>query len=112
MITPAGTECPHYYQDFHRGRDVQECRLAQANPDSLAWQIKDCSNCPVPKILRANGNPDMILTLTIKRGLLGIGRKLKVTAFCRRHKIEIKEPPVGCSQCNAERPGIAELLGE
>ncbi len=27
MINPAGQECRFYYQDFHRGRSEQECRL-------------------------------------------------------------------------------------
>ena len=74
MVTPAGTECAHYYEDYHRGREVQECRLVRANPASELWQTKDCARCPVPGILRANGNPDMVLTLTIKRGPLGIGQ--------------------------------------
>ncbi len=112
MKTPAGTECKHYFQDFHRGRDVQECRLAQANPDSLDWRPADCAACPVPAILRANGNPEMVLVLTIKRGKLGLGRKLEVSAFCHKHAIEIKEPPVGCPRCLAEQPGLAALFGE
>lgn len=111
MITPAGNECAHYYEDYHRGREVQECRLARANPASEPWQAKDCAHCKVPGILRANGNPNMVLTLTIKRGPFGIGRRLDVQAFCQRHKRDIPEPPVGCSLCNADRPGIAELLG-
>lgn len=112
MITPAGSECPHYYEDFFRGRNVMECRLVKANPESTPWEPKDCANCPVPGIMRANGNPDMLLTLTIKKGFLGIGRKNVVDAFCRKHRIDIEQPPIGCNLCNAERPGIAVLMGE
>jgi hypothetical protein len=111
MRTPAGTECAHYYEDFNRGRAIQICRLAQANPESLAWEPRDCSNCPVPAILRANGSPHLELELAIKRGFLGLGRKLEVSAFCNKHKIEIQEPKVGCPLCNAERPGMSALLG-
>jgi hypothetical protein len=111
LINPAGTECPHYYEDFHRGRNVMECRLVRIEPDSLSWRPRDCVKCPVPVILRANGNPDMALGLTISRGLLGIGRRKSVRAWCRCHEVIVEEPPVGCPQCNAERPGIGILLG-
>jgi len=112
MRTPADTECKHYYGDFHRGRNIQECRLAPTNPNSLPWRPEDCAKCPVPSILRANGSPDMALTLTIKKGFLGIGRRVEVAAFCQKHTIKIEEPPLGCPQCNAERPGLAVLFGE
>ena len=95
-----------------RLKTASECRLAKVNPDSLSWQPKDCTRCPVPAILRANGHPDMVLSLTIKRGILGLGRKAKVSAFCRKHRVEIEEPPVGCPLCNAERPGMAALFGK
>jgi hypothetical protein len=54
----------------------------------------------------------MQLTLTIKRGLLGLGRKITVSAFCKKHFIDIIEPPIGCPQCRAEQPGLSILLGE
>jgi hypothetical protein len=111
MRTPAGTECAHYYEDFNRGRAIQVCRLAQANPDSLGWEPRDCSGCPVPAILRANGSPYLELTLTIKRGFLGLGRKIEVAAFCSKHLVDVDEPKAGCPQCNAERPGLSVLLG-
>lgn len=110
MKTPAGKECPQYYADFHRGRHVQECRLAQRNPESAPWQPGDCSRCPVPDILYANASPDMRLRLTIKSGILGIGRRNIVDAFCEKHNIKIEDPIAGCPRCNAERPGIEEFL--
>ena len=106
MRTPAGKECPHYYEDFHRGRDIQECRLAKANRASLAWQPSDCAKCPVPDILNANASPFMELNLTIKRGLLGFGRKLEVSAHCTRHDTPIEDPYVGCPLENQDRPGL------
>lgn len=106
MQTPAGKECPYYYEDFHRGREVQECRLVKQNPDSLPWRPRDCFRCPVPDIVNANASKYMELTLTIKSGLLGLNRKLEVSAYCIRHRIAIEDPYVGCPQCNAERPGL------
>ena len=112
MRTPAGSECKHYYEDFNRGREIQQCRLARFNPASLPWQPDDCARCPVPAILRANGSPDMVLELNIRKGFLGFGRAIQVSASCRKHLIEIEEPFVGCPQCSAERPDLAALFGE
>jgi hypothetical protein len=106
MQTPAGKECPHYYQDFHRGRNIQECRLTKFNHDSLPWKPSDCDKCPVPDIVFANASRDMQLTLTIKPILLGLGRRLDVQATCLKHDIPIEDPYVGCPRCNAERPGL------
>lgn len=115
MRTPAGKDCRFYHQDFHRGRNLQECRLAQQNPESLRWRPVDCMSCPVPDILKANADKNMELTLTIKPRLLGLGRKPLVTARCTKHNVAIDDPYVGCAQCNAERPGLNvffEALGE
>jgi len=95
MRTPAGKECRHYYQDFHRGREIQECRLAKENPDSERWHPNDCSRCPVPDILLANADPNMELTLTIKKGFLGLTRKIEVTAEDKRTGKPIEDPYVG-----------------
>jgi hypothetical protein len=103
MKTPAGKECKHYYQDFHRGRNIQECRLVKHNPDSERWHPKDCEKCPVPDILLANADPDMELTLTIKSGFLGFGRKLEVTARDRLTGEEIDDPYVGKQ---GDHPGL------
>ncbi len=110
MRTPAGQECRFYYEDFHRGRAVQECRLVQGSPGSLPWRPNYCALCPVPEILNANASPDLNLTLTIKPRLLGLGRRLEVTASCLKHYIPIDDPHIGCPRCNAERPGLDIFL--
>lgn len=96
MVTPAGKECPHYYEDFNRGRAVQECRLAAQNPESLPWRPKDCAKCPVPDILRANASPNLELRLTIRGVLLGFVRQMRVDAWCTKHDIPIADPYTGC----------------
>lgn len=106
MKTPAGTECKYYYQDFHRGREIQECRLAQRNEESLEWQPSDCEKCIVPEILWANASPDLRLRVTIKKGLLGLGRRVEVQARCEKHNHLIEDPITGCQDCAAERPGL------
>jgi len=106
MRTPAGKECRHYHEDFHRGRNIQECRLIKTNPDSLPWRPVDCSNCPVPEILNANASPYVDLVVTVKPRFLGLGRVLTVTASCAKHRISIEDPFTGCPKCNEERPGL------
>jgi hypothetical protein len=100
MITPAGTECPHYYEDFHRGRSTQECRLIQSNPLSEAWEPRLCSRCPVPAILRANSCPHMILQATVERHWFGLSRRVRISAYCRQHSVEVENPYVGCGHCH------------
>ncbi|GAB4510443.1 MAG: hypothetical protein OHK0046_07270 [Anaerolineae bacterium] len=105
MRTPAGKECRHYYEDFHRGRNIQECRLIKANMESLPWRPVDCSKCPVPDILNANASPLLTLKLTIKSGFLGFGRRNIVEAFCRNEPIPLEEAYTGCDR-GGNRPGL------
>ncbi|MBN1681345.1 MAG: hypothetical protein JW966_13775 [Anaerolineae bacterium] len=106
MLTPAGKECPHYYEDFNRGRTVQECRLAKANPDSMRWRPQDCARCPVPDILRANASPDMQLTLTIRPVLLGFMRRITVKAWSQKYDEPIENPYVGHPRDVEENPAL------
>jgi hypothetical protein len=106
MRTPAGKECRHYYEDFNRGRDLQECRLVNANPQSLPWRPEDCARCPVPDILNANANPYLELMLTIKSRVLGFGRQIDVTARCERHDVPVEDPFTDCEQCSSDRRGL------
>ena len=108
MITPAGIECANYYEDFQRGSSRQECR-ARRHPRSIAWQPADCTRCPVPGILAANGNPRLELTINVRSGMLGFGRRVDVEAWCAAHGPIIEDPHVGCPDCNAEAD---ELLKE
>jgi hypothetical protein len=110
MKTPDGRQCRHYYADFHRGRNAQECRLEKDNPDSLRWQPSDCARCPIPDIINANASPDMILTLTIRREMFGLRRALSVSAFCQRHRQPISDPYIGCDECAKERSGALDMF--
>ena len=110
MRTPAGTECRHYYEDFHRGRQQQECRLVMANHRSLPWKPDVCAKCRVPQVLRANGSADLRLTLTIGRRF-GLFASLTLDAYCARHGRPIADPMRGCAECAAEIPGVAEVRG-
>jgi hypothetical protein len=106
MRTPDGKMCPEYYQDFARGRSVQECRLANRNGQKN-WHPKDCALCNLPEILQANASEHLQVSLEIKAGFLGLGRRVIVNAYCSKHQAAIENPFTGCAQCNAERPGLS-----
>jgi hypothetical protein len=107
MITPAGSECRYYYEDYYRGRERQECRLLAQNPASESWQPKLCSSCPVPGILRANSCPNLVLEGTVEKRFLGLGRRVKVSAICSKYLVAVEQPHIGCGHCHEERPGSA-----
>lgn len=101
MKTPAGTECVYYYEDFGRGATRQECRILK-HPRSLRWLPADCARCQVPAILAANASPCLELRIHIERGALGLGRRVRVEAWCGQHGPVIADPFTGCPECNAE----------
>lgn len=102
MRTPAGSDCPYYFEDFFRGRDRQECRLLDQNPNSSKWTTDLCSKCSVPSITRANACPNLILEAKVRSGILGIGRSVEVQASCIRSIQTVKEPEIGCGLCHEE----------
>ena len=107
MRTPYGQDCKFYYADFHRGRNEQVCRLAEANPASETWQPDVCRGCPVPEILRANACEHLMLTGRVVKGFLGFGRKLVVEASCTKTKRAVSEPHIGCGECHGDLPFAA-----
>jgi len=100
MRTPAGSECPHYYEDFHRGRRQQECRLIDSTPGGGAWTPDLCARCPVPRIVLANACPHLVLQGRVQSGFLGLGRRVEVQAQCTKTLDEVAEPEIGCGHCH------------
>jgi hypothetical protein len=107
--TPYGVECPYFYGDYYRGRDREECRLIEEKTGSGKWERSLCQNCPVPAIYRANACPNMILTARVNPGILRIGRRVEVSAFCTLSNTDVKEPHVGCGKCHPLPPEFREL---
>lgn len=103
MRTPAGKECRHYYEDYNRGRDIQECRLVKQNPNSMRWRPEDCARCAVPDILNANASSNLELEVAITSRMLGFGRKVEVKAFCRGEPIPLEQAFTGCTD---DKPGL------
>jgi hypothetical protein len=93
--------CRYFYGDYHRGRNHEECRLLDANPDNQRpWKRKLCDSCPVPEILITSNSRDLVLEGTVKRKF--IWENVEVTfAICQKHLIELVDPHY-CPQCAEE----------
>ena len=99
MKTPAGKECPYFYGDYYRGRNVQECRLLK--PAGLRWTPDLCKTCPVPGIARANACEFLKLNPSIERPLGAMfQRRVKISAYCEKVKQNVSEPHIGCGECH------------
>lgn len=110
MKTPAGKECKFYYGDFHRGRNVQSCRLIERNPDSPPWKPSLCQTCPVPDILRANGASNLKLDGKVVNKFFGLKQQVEVEGWCSECFREIPDLKQGCPVCNRPyRPSVFDL---
>jgi hypothetical protein len=113
MKTPAGKECSYFFGDYHRGRNIEECRLLLKNPDSPPWKPSLCQTCPVPDIERQNACPNLVLDGENKKGFLGFGGGVKVGGWCSKYFLDVDDPTVGCGHCHEFRgPSIFDLLEE
>jgi hypothetical protein len=90
MRTPAGTECPFYYADFHRGHHTQECRIITPAAD--------------PRLILANACPNLVLEGQVVNGPLGIGKRLRISASCTRSLKPVETPEIGCGLCHQPLP--------
>lgn len=100
MRTPAGKDCPHFYGDYFRGRNVEECRLLKAA--GQAWTRDLCASCPVPEITMANACEHMKLRAKVGRPLAAAFlRRVQVQAYCEKSRTTVREPQVGCGECHA-----------
>jgi len=100
MKTPAGVECRYFYGDYHRGRNIEECRLLKESHPPQTWQPKLCFTCPVPGILRANACEYLQLNAEVFRPFFILAPRVKVSAYCSKSKQLVDEPHIGCGQCH------------
>ncbi|HLF88364.1 MAG TPA: hypothetical protein VI451_05420 [Anaerolineales bacterium] len=109
MRTPAGTECPHFYGDYFRGRNREECRLLQRTAPDQTWTPDLCATCPVPDIVRANACEHQQLNARIHRSFPFLRRSVRVNPYCTKCACAVADPHIGCGQCHGD---IEFLLGE
>jgi hypothetical protein len=108
MRTPAGFECKYFYGNYFRGKKDEECRLIGNAPAPHHWTPDLCRVCPVPEILRANACQNMELRAQARRTLLGLIKKVEVTAYCNKVNQMVTEPHIGCGQCHPLPPEFME----
>lgn len=100
MKTPAGKECPHFYGDYFRGKNIEECRLLKTQGQT--WSRDLCKTCIVPEIARANSCQHLQLNVVVARPLAFLFQKrVQVSAFCEKVKRGVDEPQIGCGECHA-----------
>lgn len=109
MRTPTGRECRFFYGNYFRGREQEECRLLADSRPLQPWTSDLCATCPVPDILQANACEHMVLHARVTRGLLGLRRRVQVTAYCLKRQAAVDEPHVGCGLCH---PPLTFLEGD
>jgi hypothetical protein len=100
MKTPQGIECPYFFGDYFRGRNLEECRLFETSPLKSEWTSKLCKTCPVPALTRANACENLMLTPRIEKTLFDIYRHVRFTAFCRKSNSTVDQPEIGCGMCH------------
>lgn len=99
MKTPAGKECIHFYGDYYRGRNVEECRLLNVHGEN--WTRDLCGTCPVPSITLANSCQHMKLKAKITRPISAIfQRRVQISAYCEKVQQAVPEPQIGCGKCH------------
>lgn len=102
MKTPAGQECKYFYGDYHRGREIEECRLLERT--EYQWTPDLCYSCPVPDILQANACEHMELEGYADRPFPFLKRKVRVKAYCSKTNRDVPEPHIGCGECHPLPP--------
>ena len=100
MRTPAGFDCKFFYADYFRGRSKQECRLVARSPDSERWTPGLCRDCPVPKTVRVNACPHLVLEARVVKTWAGLGRRVAMAASCTKTLAEVDRPEAGCGHCH------------
>jgi len=98
--------CRYFFGDYHRGANLEKCRLLEASPDNARpWQRKLCDSCPVPALLHTSTCLDLLLEAEVQKGFLR--ERVEVTfAVCARHLQQLEDPH-HCPGCAAEQ----QLLG-
>ena len=96
MLTPAGKDCRYFYGDYHRGRNIEECRLLESA--HLVWKPYLCGKCPIPDILLANACKNLEFYPTLEKPLFFLKPQVKVSSYCNKSKTAVDEPRIGCGQ--------------
>ena len=101
VVTKA-VDCPYFFADYHRGREVEKCRLIERNRENRRpWRRALCDSCPAPGILRETTCQHLALEASVTRKL-GLFDRVSVYAVCTEHIVELSDPK-RCPQCEAAK---------
>lgn len=93
-------DCPYFFADYHRGRDIEKCRLIERNRENRRpWRRALCDSCPVPDILRQTTCEHLALEASVERKW-GLIDRVTVYAICTEHIVELADPK-RCPRCEA-----------
>jgi hypothetical protein len=96
-------DCPYFFADYHRGRDLEKCRLIERNRENRRpWRRALCDTCPVPGILRETSCRHLALEASVERKFLS--ERVAVYAVCTQHIAELKNPK-RCEACEQAADG-------
>jgi hypothetical protein len=100
MLKPV--DCPYYFADYVRGREIEKCRLIERNRENARpWRRSLCDTCPVPGILRETTCRHLALEASVTRRLRLMDR-VAVYAVCTEHVLELANPK-RCPACEEEK---------
>jgi len=95
-------DCPYYFADYIRGRDIETCRLIERNRENRRpWRRALCDTCPVPGVLRETTCRHLALEASVTRRL-GLLDRVAVYAVCTEHVLELADPK-RCPACEEKR---------
>ena len=98
MQTPAGKECSYFYGDYHRGKNIEECRLLK--DQDIEWEAYLCNKCPVPDIFQANACENMKFTVELRSPFVLMKPRVEVSTYCVKCECNVEQPKIGCGQCH------------
>ncbi len=99
MLKPV--DCPYYFGDYVRGREIEKCRLIERNRENRRpWRRALCDTCPVPGILRETTCRHLALEGSVTRKV-GLFDRVAVYAICTEHVLELGDPK-HCPECEKE----------
>lgn len=104
MRTPAGKECRYFYGNYHRGREIEECRLLGEATSPIEWKRAYCETCPVPGILLANACTEMVLIPRLGRSLPKLKQQVQIKTYCNKTGRAGFDPHIGCGECHSLPP--------
>ena len=94
--------CPHFFADYQRGRDLEKCRLIAKNrANRRRWRRALCETCPVPDILRNTTCNHLALEASVVRRW-GIWQRVAVYTICTNSLQELHDPK-RCAACEQDK---------